>query len=220
MAAVAPPLERREAFAADREGSFMRGLATWPELNDLLSGSKRVGPVRVMTNWHGYFREAAGAGWALLGDAGHFKDPSPAQGIADAFIHAERLADAVAAGLGGAGDIDRELHRWWRWRDEDAYEMHWFSTDMGEAGTRPVLAMQALRDIAADDEATQDLLRVLNHDLRPRKFFGPRRIARAAVRAARARPGQIPAMMKEAGSALRRELRRSRQRRKAVASLR
>ena len=53
----------------------MAGLAAWPELAELLAGATRVGPIRVMANWHGYFREAAGPGWALLGDAGHFKDP-------------------------------------------------------------------------------------------------------------------------------------------------
>ncbi len=49
--------------------SFLTGLGTWPELSDLLAGASRIEPIRLMTNWHGYFREAAGPGWALLGDA-------------------------------------------------------------------------------------------------------------------------------------------------------
>jgi menaquinone-9 beta-reductase len=125
-----------------------------------------------MANWHGYFREAAGPGWALLGDAGHFKDPTPAQGISDALRQAEHLADAVEAGLGGAASIDDELGRWWRWRVQDALEMHWFAADLGAAGASPVLNAQILRDIAGDDEASEKLLRVLNHDIRPLNSSG------------------------------------------------
>jgi menaquinone-9 beta-reductase len=212
MAGVCPALGVKDAFLADRERSFMAGLDAWPELADLLAGASRIGPIRVMANWHGYFREAVGPGWALLGDAGHFKDPTPAQGISDALRQAEHLADAVEAGLGGAVSIDDELSRWWRWRDQDAYEMHWFATDMGAAGASPVLNTQIMRDIAADDEAAEKLLRVLNHDIRPSQLLRPGRLGKAAARAARDRPDQIPVMMKEVASALRTRVRRSRRR--------
>ena len=210
MAAVVPSLGVKDAFLADREGSYMAGLRAWPELDDLLAGASRIGPIRVMTNWYGYFREAVGPGWALLGDAGHFKDPSPAQGIADAFRQAEHLADAVEAGLGGGVGIDEALGRWWRWRDQDAHEMHWFATDMGAAGASPPLATQVIRDIAGDNEATAKLLRVLNHEIRPSRLFRPGRLGKAAARAARDRPDQIPEMMREVALALRNQVRRSR----------
>jgi 2-polyprenyl-6-methoxyphenol hydroxylase-like FAD-dependent oxidoreductase len=212
MAAVCPPLVTRDAFLADREGSFMTGLAAWPELGNLVAGGSRVGSIRVMTNWHGYFRESAGPGWALLGDAGHFKDPSPAQGISDALRQAERLAAAIEAGLGGAAGIDETLRRWWRWRDEDGYKMHWFAADMGAAGSSP-LATQFTRDMAADEEAIEQLLRVINHESSPSQLFTPRRLGRAAVRAVRHHPNQIPAMAREVAMELRNEVRRSRQRR-------
>jgi 2-polyprenyl-6-methoxyphenol hydroxylase-like FAD-dependent oxidoreductase len=205
----------KDAFLADREGNFTAGLGAWPELAELMAGASRIGPIRVATNWHGYFREAAGPGWALVGDAGHFKDPSPAQGISDALRQVEYLADAVETGLGGAvGSIDDELRRWSRWRDQDAFEMHWFATDMGEPGAPPPLTTQIIRDLSGDDEATGGMLRVLNHEVRPSKFFGPRRLGRAAFHVARDRPKEIPAMMKEIGSALRNQVRRSRQRRR------
>ena len=43
-------------------------------------------------------RQASGPGWALVGDAGYFKDPITAHGITDALRDAEILARAVAAG--------------------------------------------------------------------------------------------------------------------------
>jgi 2-polyprenyl-6-methoxyphenol hydroxylase-like FAD-dependent oxidoreductase len=214
MAGVCPPMAAKDTFLADRERNFTSGLASWPELGDLLAGARRIGPIRVMGNWHGYFREAAGPGWALLGDAGHFKDPTPAQGIADALRHAERLTAAVVAGLGGKA-IARELGRWWRWRDDDAYAMHWFATDIG-AGTSPLLGTQLIRDVARDKQATEQLLRMLNHDIPPSHLFPPRRLGKALAHAARDRPREIPAMTKELASTVRDEVRRSSQRRTAT----
>jgi len=46
----------------------------------------------------GFFRQSFGPGWALVGDAGYFKDPLTAHGITDALIAAELLAQAVVAG--------------------------------------------------------------------------------------------------------------------------
>jgi 2-polyprenyl-6-methoxyphenol hydroxylase-like FAD-dependent oxidoreductase len=42
----------------------------------------------------GYVRQAHGAGWALVGDAGSFLDPLSTHGITDALRDAEILADA------------------------------------------------------------------------------------------------------------------------------
>ena len=46
----------------------------------------------------GFLRQAAGPGWALVGDAGYFKDPITAHGITDALRDASLLAEAAATG--------------------------------------------------------------------------------------------------------------------------
>lgn len=46
----------------------------------------------------GRLRQASGPGWALVGDAGYFKDPISAHGISDALRDAEILAQAVIGG--------------------------------------------------------------------------------------------------------------------------
>ena len=43
-------------------------------------------------------RQACGPGWALVGDAGYFKDPITAHGITDALRDAELLANAAFSG--------------------------------------------------------------------------------------------------------------------------
>lgn len=213
MAAVCPPMRDRDSFLANRERNFEAGIAAWPELADVLTGSTRVGPIRVMSNWHGYFRQAVGPGWALVGDAGHFKDPSPAQGIRDALHHSERLGEAIEAGLGGRADLEAELRSWWRWRDDDGYEMHGFAADIGSRGPGAPLANQVLEDISGEPEAVEQFLRVLNHDLLPSELFTARRIGGAAMRVALRQPGRIPAMLQETAREARNQVRRSRQRR-------
>jgi hypothetical protein len=46
----------------------------------------------------GFLRQASGPGWALVGDAGYFKDPLTAHGITDALRDAELLAEAAPEG--------------------------------------------------------------------------------------------------------------------------
>ena len=52
--------------------------------------------VRSATGIASYFRRSSGPGWALAGDAGHFKDPVTAQGIRDALRYGRRLGEAAA----------------------------------------------------------------------------------------------------------------------------
>jgi 2-polyprenyl-6-methoxyphenol hydroxylase-like FAD-dependent oxidoreductase len=211
LAAVCPPMASKAQFLADRERGYRAGLAGWPELADLLAGAKRVGPLRVVADWQGYFRSAAGPGWVLVGDAGHFKDPSPAQGMADALRHSEQLADVIASGLGG-GDLDAALSQWWKWRDADTREMHWFAADIGAGGDPTPIVTQFMRDLSTSSTGALDLLRVLNHELRPSELLSTGRIAAATVRAVR-RPSQLGAIGSELRAFARTDAARRRQRR-------
>ena len=50
----------------------------------------------------GFLRRAWGPGWALVGDAGYWKDPLTAHGLTDALRDAELLCNAVTAAASGA----------------------------------------------------------------------------------------------------------------------
>jgi len=73
-------------------------------LADLVAGPPQ-GPVRVFRGMPARLRRPYGPGWALVGDAGWWKDPLSTHGITDALRDAELLAGAVVAGavVGGAG---------------------------------------------------------------------------------------------------------------------
>ncbi|MCI5075897.1 NAD(P)/FAD-dependent oxidoreductase [Oricola sp.] len=81
----------------------LRGLAddVFPDLAARLAPAKLDRRPIGFVGHHGHLRRAAGPGWALVGDAGYFKDQSTAHGITDALRDAEILARAVASGPSG-----------------------------------------------------------------------------------------------------------------------
>ncbi|MDA5095821.1 NAD(P)/FAD-dependent oxidoreductase [Aliiroseovarius sp. KMU-50] len=84
-------------FSADPIGGMTGVIAqSDPELAETLLSNPQRGRLRRFGGAAGHMRECAGPGWALVGDAGYFKDPSTAHGITDAFLDAHRLAHALA----------------------------------------------------------------------------------------------------------------------------
>jgi len=197
LAAVVEPLERLSRLRSEREQLHAEGIAAWPELADRLAGAQRVGALRAMGRWQGFFRRATGPGWALIGDAGHFKDPTPGQGIADALRQAETMAPAIAEAWGEARAVDAALRDWWRWRDRDAWEMYWFAQDMGSQELAPLLLGEFGAWLADNPEQAQEFLRVLNHEIPPSKFFTPRIMAPLVARAFASGRGRRRALARE-----------------------
>ncbi len=117
--AVTPEVHASTLRGNVRDG-YHRLLATHPTAAALLRGATCDGGYRSFPGAPGYLRAAHGAGWALVGDAGYFKDPVSAHGITDALIDAELLADALARVLRGGADPDDELGRYQGRRDEMA----------------------------------------------------------------------------------------------------
>ena len=65
----------------------------------------------------GYVRRSWGPGWALVGDAGYFKDPITTHGITDALRDAELLADELVEVLAGGTTEAVALARYQATRD-------------------------------------------------------------------------------------------------------
>lgn len=69
-----------------------------PELATTIADRTASGRLRGFAGVPGFLRRSAGPGWALVGDAGYFKDPLTAHGISDALRDAELLARAAHKG--------------------------------------------------------------------------------------------------------------------------
>ncbi|MUL80519.1 MULTISPECIES: NAD(P)/FAD-dependent oxidoreductase [unclassified Mycolicibacterium] len=206
MAAVAVDHADARDFNREREVNFRNAIRAWSELDEIVRDAERVGPLRVMTNWHSYFRESAGPGWVLVGDAGHFKDFTPAQGIADALCQAKSLSTAIAATSGSAVAQEAALNRWWHYRDRSSYDMHWLAMQMGRPGASSPLITEVLRRIADDPDGATTLLKVLNRDLPSNKLFTAGRLLSAACTTLRNHPGHRRATFAEIGAALAAEM--------------
>jgi 2-polyprenyl-6-methoxyphenol hydroxylase-like FAD-dependent oxidoreductase len=92
-------------------------------LTDLTQGAP-LGPVRFFRGLPARLRRPHGPGWAMVGDAGWWKDPLSTYGITDAFRDAELLARAVVAGSASDYATRIALRRYQAERDRLALPMH------------------------------------------------------------------------------------------------
>jgi 2-polyprenyl-6-methoxyphenol hydroxylase-like FAD-dependent oxidoreductase len=89
----------RSEVRADTEAGFWTMLGeVAPTHVERLRGVEQVGRLRAFGGLQGHLRKPWGPGWALVGDAGYFKDPLSAHGLTDSMRDAEILARAVLAG--------------------------------------------------------------------------------------------------------------------------
>lgn len=88
-----------------------------PELAETLANAPPIRRVRGFAGAPSALYEGSGPGWALVGDAGYFKDPLTAHGISDALRDAELLARAVVSGGASEPALDVALKGYIRTRD-------------------------------------------------------------------------------------------------------
>jgi 2-polyprenyl-6-methoxyphenol hydroxylase-like FAD-dependent oxidoreductase len=72
-----------------------------PEVAARVRAGRPPAGTRTFGGHPGFVRRAWGPGWALVGDAGYWKDPITAHGLTDALRDAELLARAVVAAASG-----------------------------------------------------------------------------------------------------------------------
>ena len=116
-------------------------------------------PIRGFPGYPGFIKRSIGPGWALVGDAGYFKDPLTAHGITDALRDAELLSRAAVRGTDDAfADYEKTRHDLSRrlfevtdeiasleWTEERVQSLHReFSSEM----SREVRALAALEPLS------------------------------------------------------------------------
>lgn len=172
VVSVSLAIDAFRAARADIAGHYARTLdEVAPEL------AERVRAGRREERWigaatPGFFRRPHGRGWALVGDAGYVKDPCTAQGITDAFRHAELLAGAVDTGLRDPRAMPAALAAYQRRRDDAVAAMYEFTWQRA-ALEPPTPQMQHLLLALRDDPArTQRFFGVFTGSVSVTDFFG------------------------------------------------
>ena len=106
------------------EANYLSTLGAVPGLTERLLDGKREHKFMGTADLPNFFSKPYGLGWALVGDAGYHKDPFTGQGIANAFCDAERLANAIDAGLSGARPLEEALHGYELQRNQAVLPMY------------------------------------------------------------------------------------------------
>jgi 2-polyprenyl-6-methoxyphenol hydroxylase-like FAD-dependent oxidoreductase len=163
---------------ADIEGHVWRALDLAPDF------AARVRKGRRQEKWYGiagvpnYFRKPYGAGWALVGDASYCKDPMTAQGISDAFIDAESIAEAVDASLSGPATLDNLLARHESTRNERVRPMYEFTLQLAALQPPPPQMQQLFHALHGNQDATNAFFSAITGAISLRDFMSEENLGR------------------------------------------
>jgi len=166
------------AVRADIEGHVQRALAMAPDFAERVNSGKRE------ETWYGtagvpnYLRKPYGKGWALVGDASYCRDPLTAQGMSDAFIEAEQLADAIDAGLSGRQDLGRALEAVEAARNERVGAMYDFTNQLAALEPPPVHMQELFAALRTNQEATNEFLSAITGAASLGDFMSPENLRR------------------------------------------
>jgi flavin-dependent dehydrogenase len=150
--AVAKAVRRRTGSRVEALGQLLQRSAL--PLAERLRQARRTSPVQGMLRQPNQLRQAFGPGWALVGDAGYYRDAITAYGISDAFRDAELLAVALDQALGATAVETTALAAYQQQRDQALSEI--FDITCRLAAYPPVPAfieLQKRLSAAIDKEA-------------------------------------------------------------------
>ncbi|MFE3542625.1 NAD(P)/FAD-dependent oxidoreductase [Nocardia sp. NPDC059177] len=195
LSLVQPPRAEGKLGPGEAERRYTAAVQRIPALADRLHGCERVGRVRSAVGIASYFRRSTGPGWALPGDAGHFKDPVTAQGIRDALHYGRRLAESVAGVLDDPAVLDLALARWERTRVIECRDIfHWTNRLARGEAMRP-LEIELYRRAEADAELAEITTGIFSRTRRPGELYTPARALRLGWGALRHQRDQLPTVL-------------------------
>lgn len=184
-ALLMPPVYRADEFRTDSEAAFDAAVARLPEFAKRLQGCTRLTKIRTSISHPSYFRHSHGPGWALAGDAGHFKDPVTAQGIRDALRFGRLLGEAAAPHLDDARALDAALAVWEVERDRECLPMYQWANQLGRHDTVSPIEFAAYRWFATRPEGAGELFDVFTRKRDATAVFTPARLVRWVAAARR-----------------------------------
>jgi hypothetical protein len=179
----------------DTEAAWQQKLDGDPAIARRLAGATNMGKVLSTADLSAYYRRSSGPGWALAGDAGHFKDPVTGNGMRDALKHGRLLGETAAAHLEDPLALDVALAEWERGRDLDTLSTyHWGNRESRTAPTSD-LVREVLRTFAGKDGP--DLSDTFNRARSIESIISPSHLVRGLVGALRKPGADRGAIMRE-----------------------
>ncbi|MCU1643006.1 MAG: dependent oxidoreductase [Nocardia sp.] len=173
------------AFRADPEGMWNAKLAEDAAWRDRVGGATNMSPVRATDDLSAYYRASSGPGWALVGDAGHFKDPVTGNGQRDALKHGRLLGETIATTIEDSAKLDAALRQWEQNRDRDTISTyHWGNRETNPAPSSP-LAKAVIAGFADNPAEVPQFSDTFNRVRPVEHVLNPVRLTAAVIRALR-----------------------------------
>ncbi|WP_063020532.1 NAD(P)/FAD-dependent oxidoreductase [Nocardia niwae] len=185
LSLVQPPAHPGEPGAGRAERRYHEAIERLPGLQLRLRDCHRVGRVRSATRLASYFRRSTGPGWALPGDAGHFKDPVTAQGIRDALRYGRLLGELAAPALDDPEHLDTALAEWEQLRDRECLGVYQWTNRLARGTAMRPLEIELYRRAAGDPALADAVTEIFSRTVLPDDVFTPARAAAFAAGALR-----------------------------------
>lgn len=165
LLATAPPADVFDTWRSDHRERYLADLRNDPFIAPLVENNEPDGKIIGIGRERYFFRRGAGPGWALVGDAGHYKDFVLGHGITDALLQAKSLAAAIREGG------DAALTRWWRRRDASSVELYRFSEDIALERGVSELDRVVFEHVAKSAELRDRFRQANDRELSPYEVF-------------------------------------------------
>jgi flavin-dependent dehydrogenase len=170
---VSWPRARFSEVRSNLEASLLRALDSAGDLGQRVRSSRRVEHVRATIDTPNRIRRPHGAGWALIGDAGMVVDPITGQGISDAFMQAELMADAITNGLDGRARLDDALAFYEAERDRRLRPMFDFTVDLARHKPLSIESRMLFAALQGRPAEIERFLGVITGSVPMEEYFAP-----------------------------------------------
>jgi flavin-dependent dehydrogenase len=163
------PERMRDLRRSGREAAFATLLGSAaPELVDRVLGAGARSSMRGWRGVPGHVRQSWGPGWALVGDAGYFKDPISAHGMTDGLRDADLLANGILETLSGHADEAVALAAYQATRDRLSAQFREATEEVAGYDWDGTRARELLRTVSSAMSDEVDHLQRL-----PERLLGP-----------------------------------------------
>ena len=162
---------------SDVAAAYRSAAAKVDWIADRLATAKQAERFVGTSDLGGFFRQPHGPGWALVGDAGYHKDPITAQGMTDALLHSELLAEAILRGLRMGHSLEEELSCYHRQRDSNVAAMYAMTNEMARLAAPPAEVAALVASIKDDPHETGRYLGLISGTVDIDEYFSPKNLS-------------------------------------------
>ena len=172
------PQEEFAKYRSDVDNNFFATIDLFPDLATRMRSGKRESRFRGTADMPNFFRRPYGPGWALVGDAGYYRDAITAFGISDAFRDVQLLTDAIDAGFSGHRPLNEALADYEQQRNEVASPLYDLTYSMASFEEDHPEYEQLLQALGRNPAETTRFLSVVEGIVSAYEFFDPANMAR------------------------------------------